>query len=49
MPNAVVEGLFILALWVPPVVVAVCALMLLVRPSSPRTAPLPARTAATQH
>ena len=49
MPNGLVQGLFLLAFWVPPVVVAVCALTLLVRPSSPQAAPLSARPAAAHH
>lgn len=38
MPNAAVEGLFLLAFWVPPVVVVACALLLAVKAPSPQQA-----------
>lgn len=36
MPNAVVEGLFLLAFWAPPLVVVLGALSLIVKAPSPQ-------------
>jgi len=49
MPNAIVEAVFVLGLWVPPVVVAVCALMLFVKAPSADRSHAPARAARLAH
>ena len=48
MPNAVVEGLFLFALWAPPLVVVAGALLLLVKTPARTTVPLTTQT-ATAH
>jgi hypothetical protein len=42
MSNAVIDGLFLLAFWVPPLAVAAGALSLLVTARSPRGSSVPA-------
>ena len=46
MSNAVVEGLFLLAFWAPPLTVVAGAVLLLVKIPSGQPSPLPAQTAA---
>lgn len=49
MSNPVVQGLFVLACAVPPLVLAASALLLLVKTPATRTAPLSASTPAGAH
>lgn len=46
MSNALVEGLFLLACWAPPLTVVAGAALLLVRVPSGQTLPRPVQTAA---
>ena len=49
MSNAVAEGLFLLALWVPPLTVAACALSLLIPASAPGRSSAPAHARPLAH
>ena len=49
MPNAVAEGLFLLALWAPPLTVVVCALSLLVTMSPAERSNAPAHAKPLTH
>ena len=49
MPKSIVEGLFLLGFWAPPLAVVISALALLVRMSSARRRAAPSRTAALTH
>ncbi len=49
MPNAVVEGLFLLAFWAPPLVVVLGALSLIVKAPSPRRSSVSVHSAPLTH
>jgi hypothetical protein len=49
MSNQIVEGLFLLAFWAPPLTVLACALLLLAPDSSSRRLPAPHRHATLTH
>ena len=49
MPNAVVEGLFLLAFWAPPLTVVVCALALLVKMPSEQRSNAPSHAKPLTH
>ena len=49
MPNAVVEGLFLLAFWAPPLVVVRGARSLFVEAPSPRRSSVPVHSAPLTH
>jgi hypothetical protein len=49
MPNAIVEGLFLLAFWAPPLAVAASALALLITSPAPRQAGARVHTTALTH
>jgi hypothetical protein len=49
MPNALVEGFFLLAFWAPPLAVVVGALALLVKTPAPHRSSARVHTAALTH
>ena len=49
MAKTIVEGLFLLAFWAPPLAVAAGALALLIKAPAARRTAVPARAAAVTH
>ena len=49
MPNAVAEGLFLLAFWAPPLVVVLGALSMIVKTPSPRRSSVSVHRAPLTH
>ena len=49
MPNAVVEGLFLLGFWAPPLAVVACALSLILKAPAPRRSNVPVHARPLTH